>query len=72
METEARRAVERKIEALARGPGNLDVTLDVKKLAGPGELWRLRVGTYRVVFRRDPVRHSMLVVAIAHRKDVYI
>lgn len=32
---------------------------------------RLRVGDYRVVYRIEPEKMVVLVVAIKHRKDVY-
>ena len=32
---------------------------------------RLRVGDYRVVYAIDAKRHSVQVLAIKHRKDVY-
>lgn len=32
---------------------------------------RLRVGDYRVVYRIDPDRATVVVVAIKHRKDIY-
>jgi len=32
---------------------------------------RLRVGDYRVVYRIDPERSKVIIVAIKHRKDVY-
>lgn len=32
---------------------------------------RLRVGDYRVVYRIDPNNHTVIVVAIKHRKNVY-
>jgi mRNA interferase RelE/StbE len=34
-------------------------------------LWRYRVGDYRVVCRIDDERRSLLILRIAHRKDVY-
>ena len=41
------------------------------KLAGEDNLWRIRVGTYRVVYTIDDERLVVLVVRVAHRKDVY-
>lgn len=42
---------------------------DVKKLAGEQRRYRLRVGTYRVLFRLDgPVIH---VYAVKQRRDAY-
>lgn len=32
---------------------------------------RLRVGDYRVVYRIEEAKRQILIVAIAHRKDVY-
>ncbi len=32
---------------------------------------RLRVGDYRVVFRIEPKTHTVLIVMIKHRKEVY-
>ena len=40
------------------------------KLTGD-DLWRIRVGVYRVVYQIRDVELIILVVRIAHRKDVY-
>jgi mRNA interferase RelE/StbE len=41
------------------------------KLKGEPDLWRIRVGDYRVVYTiRDEVL-TVLVVRVAHRRDVY-
>jgi len=43
-----------------------------KRLSGPlGDLWRFRVGDYRVIceIRRDLLR--VLVLRVAHRRDAY-
>ncbi|MBZ5545028.1 MAG: type II toxin-antitoxin system RelE/ParE family toxin [Acidobacteriia bacterium] len=34
-------------------------------------LWRYRIGQYRIVCRIDNERRAVLVLRIAHRKDVY-
>ncbi|HUY27183.1 MAG TPA: type II toxin-antitoxin system RelE/ParE family toxin [Candidatus Binataceae bacterium] len=54
-----------KLETEPRPPG-------AKKLKGPGdELWRVRVGDYRVVYEvRDRIL-VVLVVRVAHRREVY-
>ena len=42
-----------------------------KKMKGEGDLWRLRVGDYRVVYE---IRDQALIVAVVrlgHRRDVY-
>lgn len=43
----------------------------VKKLAGAGDLWRIRVGDYRVVYQIHDRRLIVLIVTIGHRGDVY-
>ena len=41
------------------------------KLMGEPDLWRTRVGDYRVIYSIDDDRLIVLVVRIAHRKDIY-
>jgi mRNA interferase RelE/StbE len=42
-----------------------------KKLKGGDELWRIRVGDYRIVYEiRDRIA-AVLVVRIAHRREAY-
>jgi mRNA interferase RelE/StbE len=43
----------------------------VVKLAGMENLWRIRIGNYRVVYEIYDRRLIVLVLRIAHRKDVY-
>ena len=43
----------------------------VVKLAGDENLWRIRVGQYRIVYEIHDGRLSVLIVRIGHRKDVY-
>jgi len=43
----------------------------VVKLAGDENLWRIRVGDYRVVYEIYDDRLIVLVLRVAHRKDVY-
>jgi mRNA interferase RelE/StbE len=43
-----------------------------EKLSGTDdELWRIRVGQYRVVYEIKKKELIVLVVRVAHRKDVY-
>jgi mRNA interferase RelE/StbE len=44
---------------------------DVKKLAGPSELYRLRVGSYRIAYRINDGELVILVVKVGDRRDVY-
>ena len=43
----------------------------VVKLAGTEDLWRVRVGDYRIVYGIDDQRRIVTVLRVAHRKDVY-
>ena len=42
-----------------------------KKLTGYGNYYRLRVGKYRIVFELHQEKLIILLLAIAHRKDIY-
>lgn len=44
---------------------------DVKKLTGPSELYRLRVGSYRVAYQVNDGELLILVVKVGDRRDVY-
>jgi mRNA interferase RelE/StbE len=56
-----------RIEALAKEPR----PAGVKKLEGMKELYRVRAGDYRVVYQIQDERLVVLVVRIAHRREVY-
>jgi len=43
----------------------------VVKLAGDENLWRIRVGNYRIVYEIHDDQLIILVLRVAHRKDVY-
>ncbi len=43
----------------------------VKKLVGSKNLWRIRVGDYRVVYSIDDVILVVDVRKVGHRKEVY-
>lgn len=43
----------------------------VVKLAGSPDRWRIRVGDYRILFEIDDPAQTVLVLRIAHRRDVY-
>ena len=57
----------RAMDALAANPR----PKGVKKLTGPDDLYRIRVGDYRIVYQIHDDRLIVLVVRIGHRKDVY-
>jgi mRNA interferase RelE/StbE len=44
---------------------------DVRKLTGPSELYRLRVGSYRIAYQINDGELVILVVKVGDRRDVY-
>ena len=43
----------------------------VVKMAGDDNLWRVRVGEYRIVYEIHDGQLIVLVLRVAHRRDVY-
>ena len=56
-----------KIDSLAADPR----PSGTKKLRGYKDLWRIRVGDYRIVYIIDDDRKMVSVTRVAHRRDVY-
>jgi mRNA interferase RelE/StbE len=44
---------------------------DASKLQSPEELYRIRVGDYRIVYCIEDDRLLVLIVKVGHRKEVY-
>lgn len=66
-----RMIIKEKLLILARDPAALKN--NIKKLSGAGEdLYRLRAGSYRIVFKRNDEELLIVVVRIGHRKDIYL
>ncbi len=61
------RKIRQAIRALASDPRPHAARL----LSGQRGIWRLRVGDYRVLYRIDDDRLLVLVVRVAHRREVY-
>ncbi len=59
--------VVRKIQSLSDNPR----PAGCKKLKGYKDLWRIRVGDWRVVYIIDDAMRIASVTRIAHRSDVY-
>ena len=62
-----RRRIVRRLEALEDNPR----PRGVEKLTGVDELYRVRVGTYRIVYAIRDRELVVIVVRIGHRRDVY-
>ncbi len=43
----------------------------VKKLVGADDLWRIRVGDWRVIYRVRDAELIVLIVRVAHRRESY-
>ena len=57
----------RAIRALADEP----LPPGTRKLTGYEDVWRVRVGVYRILYSIDGGRLLVLVLKVGHRKDVY-
>ncbi len=55
------------IEALANNPR----TLHTEKLEGSPHAYRLRVGSYRVLYTIDDRTRRVVIYRIAHRREAY-
>lgn len=60
------RIVER-LQALAVSPR----AQDAEKLAGHADRYRVRQGSYRIIYLIDDGRREITIFKIGHRKDVY-
>ena len=59
--------IARRIQSLADNP----YPQGIKKIEGEEELYRLRVGDYRILYQVQRQRVVILVVGIGHRRDIY-
>jgi mRNA interferase RelE/StbE len=65
---DTRRRIAPRIDALAQDP----TPSDAKHMHGIGpDLWRIRVGDYRVVYRIRRAEVLVVVLTVGHRSDVY-
>jgi len=59
--------ITRKLEELEDNPR----PMGVEKLAGSEDLYRVRVGNWRIVYAIQDPELIVLVVKVAHRREVY-
>ena len=62
-----RRRIARRIDSLAENP----YPQGIKKIEGEDELYRLRIGDYRVLYQVKGKILLVLIVGIGHRRDIY-
>jgi len=67
LDPQVARRVLRQIEALVANPRPSGVV----KLEGATDLWRIRVGEWRVVYRISDRDRLVDVIAVRHRSDAY-
>ena len=46
-------------------------SLDIKKLMAYDNLYRVRSGDYRIIYKLDTAKKTIIVLLVAHRKEVY-
>lgn len=56
-----------KIEDLSHHPRPLNCA----KLRGGGNLWRVRIGVYRIIYTIDDDEKRIDIIAVRHRRDAY-
>lgn len=44
---------------------------DIKRLKGHADLYRLRIGSFRVIFNVDHLEHVVFIQAVGNRGDIY-
>jgi mRNA interferase RelE/StbE len=67
LERSARRRIATHIDELAEDP----FPPGCKRLKGEPDHYRIRVGDYRVIYRVERSRVTIVVVKIGHRREVY-
>ena len=73
-EKDLRRIERSRVPAIFDGINQLSIDprpKGVKKLAGADRTYRIRIGDYRVVYEIEDIALVVLVIRVAHRKDVY-
>jgi mRNA interferase RelE/StbE len=45
--------------------------ISAAKLSGEHNRWRVRVGDYRILYELNDASQQVLILRIAHRRDVY-
>ena len=63
----SQRRIAARIDELAENPR----PRDCKKLADQDDLWRIRVGNFRIVYQVLDRKLLVLVIRIGDRKDIY-
>ena len=66
-----RKIIKAKLLILAKNPAALKN--NIKKIGGEEDrLYRLRTGSYRIIFRKEKNQLVIIIVRIGHRKEIYL
>ncbi len=65
------RATLRRVDTRIRGLAEAPRPPGVKKLQGLEDLYRIREGDYRILYRIEDERLIVLIVDVGHRRDIY-
>jgi mRNA interferase RelE/StbE len=64
------RIIKEKLLILAENPEALKNNMN--KLAADEDYYRLRIGSYRVIFKKEEKRLMIMIIRIGHRKEIYL
>jgi len=64
-------SVQRRVMHAVEGLENEPRPEGCRKLSGSDDVYRIRVGDYRVVYTVDDVVHIVAIERVGHRRDVY-
>ena len=71
IEIAQQKIIKEKLLLLAKNPEVLKN--NIKRLSGAKEdFYRLRVGSYRVIFKKEKDFFVILIIRIGHRKEIYL
>lgn len=65
------RATQRRVASVIDDLAETPRPSGVRKIQGAEDLYRIRVGDYRVIYRIVDRKLVVLIVRIAHRRDAY-
>jgi mRNA interferase RelE/StbE len=63
--------IRQRINAILIGLAQQSRSAGALKLTGLRNRWRLRIGDYRILCEIDDTARQVLILRIAHRRDVY-
>ncbi len=65
------KAHQRKISTTILALANNPTPEGCKKLKGYEDIYRIRIGTYRVIYKIENKKVTVVILKLGHRKDIY-